>query len=127
MGPSVKFVSPNKGLISKKKNGGQFFSRKKTIPGRGVRGGFGKRPYFFPICFSEPFPNIFSFSDFLSSVCLPLICGSATFQPNMFCFTQSCPVFHLYHLSQLLRCRVIAPEASDIKHHIYDLLIAICM
>ena len=26
MGPSVKFVSPNKGLISKKKIGGQFFS-----------------------------------------------------------------------------------------------------
>ena len=29
MGPSVKFVSPNKGLISKKKIGGQFFSSKK--------------------------------------------------------------------------------------------------
>ena len=28
MGPSVKFVSPNKGLISKKKNGGQFFSQR---------------------------------------------------------------------------------------------------
>ena len=53
MGPSVKFVSPNKGLISKKKIGGQFFSEKNPIPGGGVRGGFGKKPYFFPICFSE--------------------------------------------------------------------------
>ena len=46
MGPSVKFVSPNRGLISKKKNGGQFFSGKVTIQGGGggVQGGFGKRP-----------------------------------------------------------------------------------
>ena len=56
MGPSVKFVSPNKGLISKK-NGGQFFSRKndQTRGGGSVRGGFGKRTYFFTFFF-EPFP-----------------------------------------------------------------------
>ena len=29
MGPSIKFVSPNKGLLSKKKIGGQFFSSEK--------------------------------------------------------------------------------------------------
>ena len=34
MGPSVKFVSPNKGLISKKKIGGQLFSSEKW-PNRG--------------------------------------------------------------------------------------------
>ena len=51
MGPSVKFVSPNKGLISKKyKMGVNFFPGKMTKPGGGgggARGGFGKRPYFF--------------------------------------------------------------------------------
>ena len=38
MGPNVKFVSPICDLISKRKNRGNFFIRKKTIPG-GVRGG----------------------------------------------------------------------------------------
>ena len=59
MGPSVKFVSPNKGLISKKKLGVNFFVGKMTKPGGGggVRGGFGKRPYFFTFFF-EPFPKI---------------------------------------------------------------------
>ena len=58
MGPSVKFVSSNKGLISKKKMEVNYFSGKMTIPGGwgGVRGGFGKRPYFFPNFFFEPFP-----------------------------------------------------------------------
>ena len=48
MGPSVKFVSPNKGLISKKKLGVNFFRREidQTGGGGGGRGGFGKRPYF---------------------------------------------------------------------------------
>ena len=55
MVPSVKFVSHNIGLLSKKKNGDRFFSQKKDHPG-GSKGGFGKRPYFFPICFSETFP-----------------------------------------------------------------------
>ena len=35
MGPSVKFVSPNKGLISKKKMGVNFFPGKMTKPGEG--------------------------------------------------------------------------------------------
>ena len=60
MGLSVKFVSPNKGLISKKKMGVNFFSRKITIPGGWgcVRGWFGKRPYFFQIYFFETFPYL---------------------------------------------------------------------
>ena len=39
MGPSVKFVSPNKGLISKKKMGGNFFVRKNDQKGGGGSGG----------------------------------------------------------------------------------------
>ena len=42
MGPSVKFVSPNKGLISKKKNGGQFFSCEKWPNRGGSEGGLAK-------------------------------------------------------------------------------------
>ena len=38
MGPNVKFVSPICDLIFERKNRGNFFIRKKTIPG-GVRGG----------------------------------------------------------------------------------------
>ena len=56
MGPSVKFVSPNKGLISKK-NGGPFFVRKNDQTGRGPRGVWQKT-ILFPICFSEPFPKL---------------------------------------------------------------------
>ena len=41
MGPSVKFVSPNKGLISKKKMGVNFFSGKMTKPGGGGGAGGG--------------------------------------------------------------------------------------
>ena len=59
MGPSVKFVSPNKGLISKKKMGVNFLRRENDQTGGGVRGGVGKRPYFSPICFFEPFPNAY--------------------------------------------------------------------
>ena len=40
MGPNVKFVSPICDLIFERKNRGNFFIRKKTIPGgEGVRGG----------------------------------------------------------------------------------------
>ena len=46
MGPSVKFVSPNKGLISKK-NGGQFFFRKNYHTGEG--GGIWQKTILFPI------------------------------------------------------------------------------
>ena len=35
MGPNVKFVSPICDLICKRKNRGNFFIRKKTIPGVG--------------------------------------------------------------------------------------------
>ena len=51
MGPSVQCVSPNKGLISKKNVGQFFFQQKDHTGGKGSEGGFGKRPYFFPICF----------------------------------------------------------------------------
>ena len=47
MGPSVKFVSPNKGLISKKKMGVNFLRRENNQRGGGgggAKGGFGKRP-----------------------------------------------------------------------------------
>ena len=59
MGPSVKFVSPISGLISGGKNGGKFFFRKKCHTWGGVGGGDGKRPYFFPFSFLEPFPYSF--------------------------------------------------------------------
>ena len=43
LGPNVKFVSPICDLISKRKNRGNFFIRKKTIPGGGgPRGGLAK-------------------------------------------------------------------------------------
>ena len=44
MGPSVKFVSPNKGLISKKKMGVNFFRVKndQTGGGGGSEGGLAK-------------------------------------------------------------------------------------
>ena len=43
MGPSIKFVSAIKDAIFQKKNGGQFFSGKKTIPGGGgAKGGMAK-------------------------------------------------------------------------------------
>ena len=58
MGPNVKFVSAITDAFSNKKNGGQFFSAKKPNQG-GVRGRFGKRPYFSP--FFEPFPKILKF------------------------------------------------------------------
>ena len=55
MGPSVKFVSPNKGLISKKKMGVNFVLQKKTIP----RGGLAKDHTFPQFFFFEPFPKRF--------------------------------------------------------------------
>ena len=42
MGPNVKFVSPICDLIFERKNRGNFFIRKKTIPGGGPRGGLAK-------------------------------------------------------------------------------------
>ena len=45
MGPNVKFVSHICDLISERKNRGNFFILKKTIPEGGSEGGgFGKRP-----------------------------------------------------------------------------------
>ena len=51
MGPSVKFVSPNKGLISKKKKlGVNFFVGKMTEPGGGGVGprGVWQKTILFP-------------------------------------------------------------------------------
>ena len=42
MGPNVKFVSAITDAFSNKKNGGQFFSAKKTKPGGGSEGGLVK-------------------------------------------------------------------------------------
>ena len=58
MGPSVKFISPNKGLISKK-NGGQFFFWKNYYTRGGVRGGFGKRPYVFQFFLNPSLTSFF--------------------------------------------------------------------
>ena len=59
MGPNVKFVSPICDLISERKNRGNFFIRKKTIPGGGVQGGVWqktiKNTFFFP----APFPKCY--------------------------------------------------------------------
>ena len=43
MGPSVKFVSPNKGLISKKKLGVNFFRRENDQTGGGGVSGGGEK------------------------------------------------------------------------------------
>ena len=56
MGPSVKFVSPNKGLISKKKWGSIFLFGKMTKPGGGSEGGLAK-DHTFSCFFFEPFPK----------------------------------------------------------------------
>ena len=53
MGPSVKFVSPNKGLISKKKIGVNFFCVKNDQTGS--EGGLAK-DHTFSHFFFEPFP-----------------------------------------------------------------------
>ena len=56
MGPSVKFVSPNKGLISKKKMGVDFFVRKNDqTRGGGSEGGLAK-DHTFAEFFFEPSP-----------------------------------------------------------------------
>ena len=53
MGPNVKFVSAITDAFSNKKMGVNFFLQKKTKRG-GVRGRFGKRPYFCRIFFLHP-------------------------------------------------------------------------
>ena len=57
MGPNVKFVSAITDAFSNKKNGGQFFSAKKTKPGGGGPGGLVKAQYFCRIFF-DPFPKV---------------------------------------------------------------------
>ena len=54
MGPNVKFVSAITDAFSNKKNGGQFFSGKKTKPGGGSEGGLVK-DHTFPLFF-DTFP-----------------------------------------------------------------------
>ena len=57
MGPSVKFVSPNKGLISKKKLGVNFFRRKNDqTGGGGSGGGLAKDHTFSGFFFPATFP-----------------------------------------------------------------------
>ena len=51
MGPSVKFVSPKKGLISKKKMGVNFFRVKYDQTGGGGPGGVWKKTILFHIFF----------------------------------------------------------------------------
>ena len=55
MGPSVKFVSAHRSIS--KKNGGQFFSLKKTILGGGGSKGGLEKDYTFLTFFLEPFPK----------------------------------------------------------------------
>ena len=56
MGPSVKIVSPNKGLISKKKWGSIFFVGKMPKPGGGggAEGGLAKDHTFSRFFFLNP-------------------------------------------------------------------------
>ena len=56
MGPSVKFVSPNKGLISKKKLGVNFFRWKNDQTGGGGGGprGVWQKTILFPNFFLNP-------------------------------------------------------------------------
>ena len=60
MGPSVKFVSPNKGLISKKKNWGHFFSlqKKRLFPGGGGPRGVWQKTILFHNFFSGRFLKV---------------------------------------------------------------------
>ena len=56
MGPNVKFVSPICDLIFERKKRGNYFIRKKTIPGEGdPRGGLAKGHKKYGLFFSEPF------------------------------------------------------------------------
>ena len=56
MGPSVIFVSPNKGQISKKKDGCKFFFRnKKLYRGEGSDGGLARDHTFSQFVFLNPF------------------------------------------------------------------------
>ena len=63
MGPSIKFVSPNKGLISKKKMGVNFFRVKNDQTRGGGPGGVWQKTILFHIFF-EPFPQLIGFSFF---------------------------------------------------------------
>ena len=54
MGPSVKFVSPNKGLISKKKMGVNFFRVKNDQTGGGGPGGGLAKDHIFSQFFLRP-------------------------------------------------------------------------
>ena len=56
MGPSVKFVSPNKGLISKKKLGVNFFRRENDQTGGGGPGGGLAKDHTFPQFFFWTLP-----------------------------------------------------------------------
>ena len=72
MGPSVKFVSPNMGLISKKKKiGVHFFVRKNDQTGGGSEGGLAK-DHTFSELFLTPF-----LTDFLGTKC--------SYSSNLFC------------------------------------------
>ena len=51
LGPSGKFVSPNKGFISKKKWGSIFFVGKITKGGVGIKGGVWQKTLIFPNMF----------------------------------------------------------------------------
>ena len=58
MGPNVKFVSAITDAFSNKKNGGQFFSAKKTKPGGGGSKGGLVKDHTFAAFFSAPFPKV---------------------------------------------------------------------
>ena len=66
MGPSVKFVSPNKGLISKKNWGSIFFRRKNDQTEGGFEGGLAK---------DHTFSHFFSNPSFNRIVDTPCSCG----------------------------------------------------
>ena len=84
MGPSVKFVSPNKGLISKKNWGSIFFVGKMTKPGGGRGGSEGglAKDHIFSHFFFELFPNKVTSGKFQCTI-LYLLCKSSTKLPDL--------------------------------------------
>ena len=94
MGPSVKFVSPNKGLISKKKFGVNFFRRKNDqTGGRGGPRGVWQKTILFPNFFLNP-SLIEKISEFPIGHAAKLFPMLHWFQ-NCFCFRSKTFTLHV--------------------------------
>ena len=103
--------------FSTKKMGVNFFPAKKTKPGGGVRGRFGKRPYFCRIFFCAPFPYYKSFQRFHKGWC-EYTCHEV-FLPSttlLICHRLSLH-FHLFSKNQVDQVvhKMIRPQPYDCK------------